>query len=42
MCNHCLGWYFINKNLATLVVELNQKGNKLIIRVNQLEKLNQK
>ena len=30
------------KNLATLVVELNQKINKLTIRVNQLEKLNAK
>ncbi len=30
------------KNLATLVVELNQKINKLTIRVNQLEKLNVK
>ena len=30
------------KNLATLVVELNQKVNKLTIRVNQLEKLNVK
>jgi hypothetical protein len=30
------------KNLATLVVELNQKVNKLTIRVNQLEKLNDK
>ncbi|MDK2411494.1 hypothetical protein QHH11_15890 [Aphanizomenon sp. PH219] len=28
------------KNLANLVVELNQKINKLTIRVNQLEKLN--
>ena len=30
------------KNLANLVVELNQKINKLTIRVNQLEKLNDK
>jgi len=30
------------KNLATLVFELNQKINKLTIRVNQLEKLNVK
>ncbi|MTJ08509.1 hypothetical protein FJR38_09880 [Anabaena sp. UHCC 0253] len=29
-------------NLATLVVELNQKVNKLTMRVNQLEKLNVK
>lgn len=30
------------KNLATLVVELKEKINKLTIRVNQLEKLNVK
>jgi outer membrane murein-binding lipoprotein Lpp len=30
------------KNLATLVVELNQKVKKLTVRVNQLEKLNLK